>query len=319
MAYQKYVCLFMAIYLSAAGVSAQSDSVQSAVGRYFFDGPCIAFEFDPHTYASALRAKDSIYVEFTDLNLLEGITHPESWSKEGWSMVKSGPEQFQIRKNLTDFKDKPNWLLRLLSANMGNAAPDSVLLRYNIEAWSEFKNPNIVDPVETEAGNVLFQLKGFTHKKQMILTGSFNHWDEKALPMRKTADGWALRLQLQPGLYHYKFIADGEWMHDPGNKESVINEYNTLNSILEVGQSVRFYLRGYPDAQKVILAGSFNHWDKEALRMQKTDLGWAIELTLKNGKHKYKYIVDGKWILDPGNQRTERDREGNENSVLLVK
>lgn len=318
MTYKRYFCLFASLFLYAAAF-AQVDSSQSAVARYFFDGPNITCEFDARTYASALLLKDSIYVEFTDLNLLEGITHPETWSKEGWTMVQIGPEQFQIRKNIEDFKDKPNWLLRLLSAEMGVAAPDSVLLKYNIEAWSELKNPNIVDPVETETGNVLFQLHGFTHKKQVILTGSFNHWNEKALKMHKTADGWTLRLQLNPGLYHYKFIADGEWMHDPNNKESVENEYNTLNSVLEVGQLVRFYLPGFPDAKNVILAGSFNHWNTQALHLRKTELGWAIDLSLLSGKHKYKYIVDGQWILDPGNQRVERDREGNENSVILVK
>ncbi len=318
MAYIKYICLVFALFLHE-GASAQADTGRSVVGLYFFDGPSVVFEFNARTYASALPLKDSIYIEFTDLDLLEGAAHPDTWAKEGWTMLRSGPERFQIRKKIEDFKDKPNWLLRLLSAEMGMAAPDSVLLKYNIEAWSELKNPNILDPAEAENGNVLFQLNGFTDRERVILAGSFNQWNEEALSMRKTADGWALRLQLNPGIYHYKFIADGEWMHDPANKESIENEHNTLNSILEVGLQVRFYLPGFTDAQNVILAGSFNNWNEEALRMQKTEAGWAIDLSLTSGKHKYKYIVDGNWMLDPKNQRVERDRSGNENSVLLVK
>jgi hypothetical protein len=41
-------------------------------------------------------------------------------------------------------------------------------------------------------------------------------------------------------------------------------------------------------------------------------------MKLEPGKYFYKFIVDGDWITDPGNQNAEDDGHGNINSVLVV-
>jgi hypothetical protein len=43
---------------------------------------------------------------------------------------------------------------------------------------------------------------------------------------------------------------------------------------------------------------------------------FAVHLSL--GKHLYKFIVDDKWMNDPGNALWEQNEYGNGNSVLWI-
>jgi len=52
--------------------------------------------------------------------------------------------------------------------------------------------------------------------------------------------------------------------------------------------------------------------------MKKTSNGWEIPLYLKPGKHTYKLIVDGEWILDPDNKLWEQNEFGTGNSVVWI-
>ena len=166
---------------------------------------------------------------------------------------------------------------------------------------------------------MVFRLKGYTKNKQVILAGNFNNWDEEAVKMKRVADGWEMHMTLTPGVYEYKFIVDGKWMEDPANPERRRNQYNTFNSVLRVAKQVRFELAGFDDARTIVLSGSFNDWNENALKMRRTETGWKIELPLVGGKHLYKFIVDGKWMLDPANLRTETTWDGFVNSVLFVR
>ncbi len=80
-----------------------------------------------------------------------------------------------------------------------------------------------------------------------------------------------------------------------------------------------FRLRGYADAHVVALAGTFNNWNQSQLLFAKEGDEWVCRLNLAPGKYTYKFVVDGNWILDPGNLNTEDDERGFTNSVLVVK
>lgn len=55
-----------------------------------------------------------------------------------------------------------------------------------------------------------------------------------------------------------------------------------------------------PKAKRVSLAGSFNNWDTKALTARKDLKGnWTKKVTLKPGRHEYKFFVDGSWVNDP--------------------
>ncbi len=52
--------------------------------------------------------------------------------------------------------------------------------------------------------------------REVTLTGSFNDWDQAALPMTRSADGqWSADLKLPPGRYEYKFVVDGVLCCEP--------------------------------------------------------------------------------------------------------
>jgi 1,4-alpha-glucan branching enzyme len=85
-------------------------------------------------------------------------------------------------------------------------------------------------PVEKPVDFVL----NLPHASSAALAGTFNGWDPKRTPLRKEAAGWKTTLWLPPGRYEYRFVADGEWLSDPGAKESVPNSYGGTNSVLVV-------------------------------------------------------------------------------------
>jgi 1,4-alpha-glucan branching enzyme len=80
--------------------------------------------------------------------------------------------------------------------------------------------------------NYTFKLKGFENAKKVYLAGDFNGWSPEAYEMKRVGDEWTFQLHLPPGKTRYKFVVDGKWILDPGNKLWEQNEFNTGNSLL---------------------------------------------------------------------------------------
>ena len=53
-----------------------------------------------------------------------------------------------------------------------------------------------------------------------------------------------------------------------------------------------------PQADSVQLAGDFNHWNPVAMQRRDDD-GWFIQVMLIYGHHQYRFLMDGKPVLDP--------------------
>jgi hypothetical protein len=79
-----------------------------------------------------------------------------------------------------------------------------------------------------------------------------------------------------------------------------------------------FKLKGYPDASIVALSGSFNNWNQSQFIFGREGDEWICRIDLEPGKHAYKFIVDGNWLLDPANPNSEDDDYGVKNSVIMV-
>jgi hypothetical protein len=163
--------------------------------------------------------------------------------------------------------------------------------------------------------NVHFRLPGFTNARKAFLSGSFNNWKPNGLEMQKTASGWELPLYLSEGTYTYKYVADGNWITDPINIDKVPNEHNDYNSVIRLGKPYLFKLNGFQNANRVMLAGSFNKWREFEFAMNKTPDGWQLPFYLGAGNHEYKFKVDGKWISDPANPMTS---PSSGNSYLII-
>lgn len=148
--------------------------------------------------------------------------------------------------------------------------------------------------------NVRFLLPGFTDHQSFYVSGSFCDWSTNLIPMQRTEAGWYADLFLKDGSYQYKFQDGAFWVEDLLNPIKVDDTQGGFNSVLELGQAMRFSLRGYPNARNVILSGTFNEWNESALRMHRDSSGnWTREVVLAPGNYEYKFIVDGQWITDP--------------------
>lgn len=149
--------------------------------------------------------------------------------------------------------------------------------------------------------NMIFRLPGYANAKRVFLAGSFNDWKERELAFKKTSSGWELPLYLADGTHTYRFIVDGNWITDPTNKNTLPNEYKNFNSVIYLGKPYVFHLDGYPQANQVVLSGSFNKWRSDELYMKKTASGWDLSYALGPGNYEYEFIVDGKYISKSNN------------------
>ena len=54
--------------------------------------------------------------------------------------------------------------------------------------------------------------------REVYLVGEFNNWNPTLEKMSRIGDTFESILFITPGVYHYKFVVDGEWVFDDGNK-----------------------------------------------------------------------------------------------------
>lgn len=68
------------------------------------------------------------------------------------------------------------------------------------------------------------------------LAGDFNNWSPESTPMTPNGrdGGFTALVRLDPGLYRYRLVVDGDWRHDPHNAFVESNPYGGLNSVVQV-------------------------------------------------------------------------------------
>jgi chromosome partitioning protein len=99
----------------------------------------------------------------------------------------------------------------------------------------------------------------------------------------------------------------------------------TIGALLEaegllepvVEKEIVFKLEAPEDAM-VQIAGDFNAWVPESLDLTESQGRplWHKTISLRQGSYEYKYLVDGRWIPDPANDRIAEDAHGGVNSVI---
>ncbi len=72
--------------------------------------------------------------------------------------------------------------------------------------------------------------------RDVLLAGDFNNWepDHNVLITRRVGDTVEKVLSLQPGVYQYRLVVDGQWQDDTANPERASNLVGGYNSILRV-------------------------------------------------------------------------------------
>lgn len=310
---QYHIFLILFSLLFAFKTYAQSKTIKG----YNIIGEEVIFIFNINDYPNIINNVDTINKVFVSGEF-------NKWAKDKWPMTKVNDTIYQLKKSLSIFTSDFDWEFKFIVNSKHWAEPSSGfenivdaktenghhLMVYNLKLYSTFA---------TDYGNIKFKLKGYTGAKKIILSGTFNRWDETGFKMKKTYDGWEVTLQLRPDIYQYKFIVDGNWIEDPQNPSKVKNKHGGFNSVIDVQKNVKFQLCDFENAQNVILSADFNNWSEHDFVMTKVNECWIYNQRLSGGKYHYKFIVDGKWITDPANTIKEYDDKGNINSVCMVK
>jgi len=205
---------------------------------------------------------------------------------------------------------------------------------YSRGSWADgTTSPDFPPP--TPCNEVIFQ---YSHDaaERVWLTGSFAAWapdlERGAIELEKDSETglWQSTVSFegdQEGQHFYLFIVDGnKWVPDPENDISVPDHLGGSYSVVNVCGaapgaecSVVHFRINNPSAEFVQLAGSFTNWAEEPLNLEKVEGIWHRTLTLSEARYSYKYVVDGAWIPDPENARTEDDGFGGVNSVVNVR
>ena len=74
-----------------------------------------------------------------------------------------------------------------------------------------------------------------------------------------------------------------------------------------------------PDAESVFVAGTFNDWRPSALPLQRqADGRWMAEFMIEQGRHEYRFVVDGQWTDDPLSPAYVPNPFGGLNCVLVA-
>lgn len=74
-----------------------------------------------------------------------------------------------------------------------------------------------------------------------------------------------------------------------------------------------------PEATEVNVAGNFNNWSPTATPLKDTGAGkWVVRLMLRSGQYEYRFVVDGRWIEDPGASQRVASPYGGFNSILKL-
>jgi 1,4-alpha-glucan branching enzyme len=91
--------------------------------------------------------------------------------------------------------------------------------------------------------------------------------------------------------------------------------------VLQAPPAVRQVNFGLSDANavSVSVAGTFNNWNPHVSPLRSAGAGqWSLQMMLEPGRYEYRFLVDGKWKMDPAARQQVTDFCGGGNSVLLV-
>lgn len=87
---------------------------------------------------------------------------------------------------------------------------------------------------ETTPEGVKFTFKA-DGASRVNLAGEMNGWSADATPMKMEGGAWTVVVPLEPGMYRYKFVVNGDqWKEDPDNPTKVDDNYGGMNSLVVV-------------------------------------------------------------------------------------
>ncbi|MDY6932881.1 MAG: hypothetical protein SVZ03_01500 [Spirochaetota bacterium] len=171
--------------------------------------------------------------------------------------------------------------------------------------------------------------------KEVKIAGNFSNWKSFAMD-RGNYGVWYYFISENNHVkgIKYKLSVDEIWITDPKNLLREDDGQGGYISVIHIDYpkegrhlSYRFVdsncveFRIYkPKARFIALVGDFNNWNPENDLLNKGKDGiWRLKKRLPPGEYRYKYVIDGKWIVDLYNFRTASDGMGSVSSIINIK
>jgi chromosome partitioning protein len=108
------------------------------------------------------------------------------------------------------------------------------------------------------------------------------------------------------GFYDYRSLAHEVLGDSPTQKSIDVEAIQNFLAPRRIGGGVLFsYMDG--EAEDVEIEGDFNSWDNTHDTLLDVDGRglWQRVISIKPGEHRYRFVVDGRAVIDPNNSRTE--------------
>jgi len=220
--------------------------------------------------------------------------------KNGWNVSRKKNDVIEFDRSLGDMSANPPASTYIITTQLFKTESRPGYPAETAYGVNSFKKVTVH---ELPTGATRFFFPGHTNARRVLLSGNFNNWSTIKGRMNKTDSGWVSDVKLNPGIYAYKFIVDGDWTEDQYNNLREDDGFGGSNS-LYFRYNYTFKLKGYKNAHKVSIAGSFNKWNPRELNMSFNGEAWQINLYLHDGIFLYRFMVDGNWIADPYNKLT---------------
>ena len=92
------------------------------------------------------------------------------------------------------------------------------------------------EPAESSAARSVEFAVDAPEEADVKIAGNFNGWSPEALACSKSNGRrrWCKSFSLKPGVYEYKYVVNGNWMPDAGNKRVVDDRRGGKNSVIHV-------------------------------------------------------------------------------------
>jgi hypothetical protein len=90
-----------------------------------------------------------------------------------------------------------------------------------------------------------------------------------------------------------------------------------MEAVESLSKEIRFAIDA-PNAKDIYIVGDFNHWKiDDSSRLSRIQDGkWEKSLGLPAGRYKYKFVIDGEWVLDSQNSQRVPNAFGTFDSII---
>jgi len=177
-------------------------------------------------------------------------------------------------------------------------------------------NDDIMYPKEPEINGIAAPVELQTDSTFIVLQDYFHH--PKAIDSIQTDE--SLKYIISGDSTTLTIIAAGKTIPKLSELKVWVDGF-PYSIILEKSPKIWQHITFDPKEKKynkIQIAGDMNDWNPARNYLKLKDKLWETDLLLFPGKYQYKLVVDGKYILDPGNSESMDNNVGSYNSVMHV-